>query len=1042
MNDYPVLLSVALLASGCAAIACALYAARGEYDRPVIRLLLAMCCTLLVWSVGLAVMVSASNEAIGQIGAAVAPVGYCLMFSLMLHYALVLTRGAEALKKWWVHALIYAPGLACLYGFTLYPMLYGLRYALVETPLGWANASMNGWVRFFYGYYAAFTLATVLLLWRWGRASSDPGVRKQAKWLMATLAAATALGTATDVVPALAGVRLPSMAAVFSLLPIYAISHSVSRYGLMRPAEPDPNVVILDNPTRASIHLLLGRLFIAGSALNLLAQTLFYHEEGLSNIYGFSAFLLLAGVALTLLNRLKLEEDFKELLLAFACCLMIPAITLRFWVYGTVTIWTVYFAMLVASLLFNRRIILVAVLLSAFVAQLVSWAVMPEADVGMDTADHMVRLVLILMTSVLCVFVNRVYRARLRENAKRIASQTLISEITHSFVSATEENFDAKVLWMLGQCGLLLQCDRGYLALLDRETKRIAYSCEWVAKGIPSCREQFESRIWGASPALAERLQGGGMLELSEGQPLPAGDESLREQLMLAGVRGTVVFPIRHGGKVLGFMSFNAGLPVAEWNADSPSFLTVVANTIGESVAKIDDVKRIQFIAYHDQLTALPNRLLFRDRLNQAIALAQRAGTMVGVVFLDLDSFKTVNDTMGHELGDRLLVEMARSIARHLRRYDTVARYGGDEFVLLLDQIESTPDLLGVLDNLMQTIQAPIDIEGQEFFMTGSVGVAVYPQDGPDAETLIKHADLAMYQAKALGKNRYALCSVDMKDKALEQMRLTNLLYRALERQELAVYYQPQVDLQTHAVVGMEALLRWMPQGRGMVSPAVFIPLAEQTGLINPIGAWVLMTACQQVKRWQDMGLPAIRIAVNISLHQLTNKQFPHHVAEVLEKTGLGAEYLELEVTESVANNQVTDVVEILSELKALGISLSIDDFGTEYSSLSRLKQLPADRLKLDMQFVRGIEHNEKDRAITKVIINLAKSLHMKVIAEGVETAPQLDFLSRKLCDEVQGYYFYKPMPAQDMENVLRAGCVPEVPVLAAAAADGGPVPR
>lgn len=1037
MNEYPVFLSAALLAVGCAAIVCAMYAARGDYARPLIRLLLAMCCALLIWNVGLAVMVAAATEDISQIGAAVAPVGYCLMFSMMLHYALCLTRGAEALRKWWVYALIYAPGLLSLYGFTLYPLLYRLRYAMLLTPLGWVNVSMNGWVWFFYGDYACFALLTMALLWRWGRAASDPGVRKQAMWLLASLAISIGLGAAADVVTALLRVRVPSMASVFSFLPIYAISHSVNRYSLMRPADPDPNLVILDRPTRAPMYLLLGRLFIAGSILNLLAQKLLYQEQSLPSVYAFSAALLLTGFLFMLLNRLRLEEDFKELLLAFGFCLTIPAITLRFWAYGTATIWAMYFALLVASLLFNRRIALASVLLSAFVSQLVAWAITPAARVELNLADHLVRLGLIGMTSVLCAFVNRVYRARLRENAKRIASQTLISEITHCFVSASEENFDGKVLWMLGQCGQLLRCDRGYLALLDQGTERIGYSCEWLASGVPSCREQFEARVWGVTPELTARLQGGGMLEFSDGQTPPPGDKGLLKQLALAGVRGTVIFPIRRGGMVAGFMAFNANRPVAEWNADSPAFLSVVANTIGEAVAKIDDVRRIQFIAYHDQLTQLPNRLLFRDRLNQAIALAQRAGNLVGVVFLDLDSFKTVNDTMGHELGDRLLQQMAGSITRHLRRYDTVARYGGDEFVLLLDQIPSTADVIGILDKLMETIQAPIALEGQEYFMTGSAGVALYPQDGQDAETLIKHADLAMYQAKALGKNRYALCSVDMKDKAQEQMRLTNLLYRALERQELVVYYQPQVELTSHRVVGMEALLRWMLPGKGLVSPAVFIPLAEQTGLINPIGAWVLMDACRQAKRWQDMGLPAVRIAVNISLRQLTDKQFPRRVAEVLEKTGLPAEYLELEVTESVANNQVTDVVEMLSQLKRLGVSLSIDDFGTEYSSLSRLKQLPADRLKLDMQFVRGIEHNEKDRAITKVIINLAKSLHMKVIAEGVETAWQLDFLSQKLCDEVQGYYFYKPMPAADMERVLRAGCMAAGPV-EAAVADGG----
>ena len=277
-----------------------------------------------------------------------------------------------------------------------------------------------------------------------------------------------------------------------------------------------------------------------------------------------------------------------------------------------------------------------------------------------------------------------------------------------------------------------------------------------------------------------------------------------------------------------------------------------------------------------------------------------------------------------------------------------------------------------------------------------------------------------MYEAKAHGKNQYALCQQIHKDKAMENARLSNLLYRAVEKQQLRVHYQPQVDLHTGKISGVEALLRWELPGRGLISPAVFIPLAEQTGLIRSIGAWVLETACARCRAWQDMGLPPVRIAVNISVHQLENRGFVQQVAQVLEKTGLPPQCLELEVTESEANSRNVDMVVLMNQLKRLGVCISIDDFGTEYSSLERLKLLPIDRIKMDMQFVRGIEHSDKDRAIAQAIISLGKSLELKVIAEGVETEEQLCFLSRRRCDEVQGFYYYRPMPPEELERVFR----------------------
>ncbi|NMB42071.1 MAG: EAL domain-containing protein [Firmicutes bacterium] len=451
--------------------------------------------------------------------------------------------------------------------------------------------------------------------------------------------------------------------------------------------------------------------------------------------------------------------------------------------------------------------------------------------------------------------------------------------------------------------------------------------------------------------------------------------------------------------------------------------LFIIILWVGLNVNKIyrKRLKEIKYMAYYDYLTGLPNRFLFLDRLNQAIYLAERTEKFIGVIFLDLDNFKMINDTIGHGGGDIILKEVAQGLVQHLRKTDTVARFGGDEFLIMLNNISNSENISTITANVMELFDEPFHLNGQEFFITCSAGIAVYPFDGEDAETLLKNADIAMYKAKSQNINQFILCTTDLKDEMEKNLRLTNNLYRAKERNELLIYYQPQIRISTGQITGLEALLRWKHPEMGLILPGVFVPLAERNGLINSIGAWVLETAGRQNKIWQDMGLPPLRVAVNLSAIQFNNPRIVDTVDNVLRKTGLDPKYLELEITESIAIKETGSTVDILNKLKNLGVSISIDDFGTAYSSLSRLKMLPIDRIKIDMQFIQGIESSEKDRAITKIIINLAKSLKLGVLAEGVETAPQLEFLNRKMCDEVQGFYYYKPMPAEKIENLLRS---------------------
>jgi diguanylate cyclase (GGDEF)-like protein/PAS domain S-box-containing protein len=428
----------------------------------------------------------------------------------------------------------------------------------------------------------------------------------------------------------------------------------------------------------------------------------------------------------------------------------------------------------------------------------------------------------------------------------------------------------------------------------------------------------------------------------------------------------------------------------------------------------------IRHRAYHDELTGLPNRLLFADRFAQTLDHVRRTGKTVALLFLDLDRFKTINDTLGHATGDRLLQDVTERLCQSLRGGDTVARFGGDEFIVLASGIEKGEDAAYIAEKLLQLLQPPFKLAPHELSITTSIGIALYPDDGTDIETLVKNADTALYRAKERGRNCYQLYSPAMNARALEQLALENELRGALERNEFLLHYQPEFELRTGRVVGVEALIRWQRPGREMMLPQQFISLAEDAGLIDALGEWVLRTACEQTQRWRAAGLEPMRVAVNLSPRQFEQKDVARSIEGVLALVGLDPSLLELELTEGTVMRNAEAAALTLHALKAMNVRIVIDDFGTGYSSLSYLKRFPASALKIDQSFVRDIVTDPEDAAIVRAVVSLGHSLGLEVIAEGVETAAQLEFLRGLGCDYAQGYYLGRPMPPDVLERRLR----------------------
>jgi diguanylate cyclase (GGDEF)-like protein len=505
----------------------------------------------------------------------------------------------------------------------------------------------------------------------------------------------------------------------------------------------------------------------------------------------------------------------------------------------------------------------------------------------------------------------------------------------------------------------------------------------------------------------------------------------LLQEAMAAGCKAPIILLTGQGDGDIDIEALKAG--ATDYMNKSEITTQLLERAIRYAIERKRTEDRILRMAYYDTLTDLPNRSLFHDRLSKALAHAARYSGTCALLFLDLDNFKRINDTLEHRIGDLLLKGVADRLSNYVRSGDTVARQavslltntvarlGGDEFTILLTEISTLQDAARVGQRILNLLAQPFSLDGHEVFVTASIGIAIFPSDGEDMNTLIKNADSAMYHAKELGKNNFQFYKQSMNDTALERLTLENSLRKALERREFLLYYQPRIDLPSGDIIGLEALIRWEHKEMGLIYPRQFIPLAEETGLIIPIGEWVLKSACRQNKIWQSSGFicTPVTVSLNLSGLQFRQKDLIKIIEKVLDDSGLNPYYLELEITESVIMKNPEATAVMLHQLKKMGVRISMDDFGTGYSSFNYLKQFPLDIVKIDRSFIKDVTESREDAAIVKAIIVMAHTLNLRVVAEGVETQEQLELLRGFGCDELQGFLFSQPLPAEEISEFL-----------------------
>ncbi|MBI5197390.1 MAG: EAL domain-containing protein [Nitrospirae bacterium] len=604
----------------------------------------------------------------------------------------------------------------------------------------------------------------------------------------------------------------------------------------------------------------------------------------------------------------------------------------------------------------------------------------------------------------------------------RVEMEKLISVISTNFINLDPHELDRGIQDALEAIGKFCEVDRSYVFLFSEDGTKVSNAHEWCAVGIEPLALRLQDLPVDGAPWFIKKIKNREVVHIPSVQNLPVEASTERSVWQSIGIQSLIAVPMVYSGSFMGWLGFESWKVEKSWSDEDIRLLKMVGEIFVYALERKRVEASLHHIAHYDRLTELPNRTLFFDRLSQELSRAPWRHRLVAVMYLDLDRFQRINDTLGHETGDRLIQAVAHRLKQCVRDGDTVARLGGDEFGLILADIKQEYDVPKVAQKILDSLSNLFALEERELFVTASIGISIHPNDGDEAEVLFQKADTAMSRAKEQGKNNYQLYSPTMNTRAFERLVLETSLRHALEREEFLLHYQPQVDLLTGKVVGMEALVRWQHPDLGLISPVEFIPVLEETGLIVPVGEWILRTASAQNQDWEKAGFTDLRMAVNISPRQFTQKDHVGRLDQILKEIMKNPCLLEFEFTEGIFMQFNEWTVKTLQEWHHMGIHLTIDDFGTGYSSLSYLKKSPIDSIKIDRSFIRDADTNPDDGAIAKAIIAMAHSLRMRVVGEGVETLDQLNFLRENLCDRIQGYYFSRPLPAKEITELLQSG--------------------
>lgn len=724
------------------------------------------------------------------------------------------------------------------------------------------------------------------------------------------------------------------------------------------------------------------------------------------------------GVLIGLSQNIR-YKSLKSFLTNFILLISIPVILYQFRDYAGISVWAFPIIIIISFTILNNQVMIYLLTFVTVLSQLVIWAFNPELELVVNNYDYILRIAITFIAFFTAIMTNKIYISKIEDNNKQIKFQEIVSNVLFNFVNVNQKNYQYKVMDLLEKIGVFFAVDRVHLYQINPDRSSMSNFKEWSDEGIAKESEMTDEIDLDQLPWWFKQLENENIFLCEDTKKLPKEAKSEQEYLKKHSIKSILSVPIIVNGKIHSVIGIQSVKKRKIWTDENIDMLNIMARILSSGIMHLKADKKIEDMAYYDSLTRLPNRVLFNDRIKTAIRSVEQENLFISVMFIDLDDFKLVNDTMGHDSGDELLKKVAERLSNQIRKVDTVSRFGGDEFLILFNNIRDYEDIPKIAKKILAIFSRPFIIKGQEFYITASGGIASFPIDGENPESLIKNADLAMYQAKEKGKNQYSQCTPLMKDEVQQNVKLSRDLHKVIDKEELSLEYQTQISLDRSEIKSVEALIRWEHPLLGMISPAVFLPLAERSNQIQKIGNWHLEKACEQIKKWQDMGLAKFPVSVNLSNTQFTSNHLIKDLQGILQKTGLAPNYLELEISEEILVKNKKIRAERLNQLKALGLTIIVDDFGGKKSSFTEVQGLAIDKLKVDINRIKEYQQNDRNKKYIEKIRSLLEDMDIKILVKGVETEEEIKFLQLNSFECIKGYYYYKGLSNSELEKLL-----------------------
>ena len=1027
---YDFALSIIYYICGCFyAFLCA-YTVVANAKSKINRLFLVLTSSMAIWSFSYSLSNSASTAEVSAFWRSFSVFGWGVFYSILLHFVLILTKTESRLNKRIMHSMIYLPALINIILFAPLGLVAEQQYEMVQTDFGWVNTiPLDIWGIWFIVYYSVFLLASLILLVRWWK-NIEPHtpLKRQATYFLISILVPLILGVATETLPDILGESsLPQLTIIFLMIPMTTLYTASRKFGLLLKRKRLTPVLrgadkLLDDG-RLRLFETVTAIFVIGSTLSFLIGY-FCLKRPLENELLYAAALLLIGIFIRFLPFITSNHAIQNTIF-----LIINTLSLFYMMRvnadtGALTIWAVYILFFLYTVVLNSDIHAILFLAAILIIQVVLGIIYPEVSVTVDWNQYILRISLIVLTFIAVRYLTNEYASKIEGYKQFAREQEVLERISSSFISVNIENAKEKTDEMLEMSADILGFNHAYIIKFDDdyEDATILNTC---VKNVKSASFPFYPgmKVKTATLPMAQSLiTKDATVTYGDYANLAADEADKQDDFFLTrGINSFFALPIEVNKKVIGMIIIEYyDLSDISYSESRLYFLKMMANILGDAKQKTLYESMLYDYAYFDEITKLANANMLIKRLEQTIQDRQ-GSDKIAVLDIELENLRMINDTFGHNVGEQIMAGSAVILENLLGGCCDISRAGEGEFVVVLPDVEDIEQIEDCAHRLLNAFSNPVStsIGIEALFVVIRIGISVYPDDGRDALTLLKNANLAGYEARSSGEP-IVFYTEQLESHIAENTLFTNKLFKSLENEEFFLEFQPQVSCITEKTVGIEALLRWTSDGNRRVPPDRFIPILEQTGLIYDVGLWVLEQALQEHKRLIAHGFPPLRVSVNLSVVQFEGEDFISDVAKIIEDSGVDPKYLELEITESLFSKDPEDVLKKLYELKELGVSIAIDDFGKGYSSLNRLKVVPFDRIKIDKEIIDYIDLDRKVAPITGIIILLARTFKAEITAEGIETKEQAEFLKSLDCDEIQGYYYSRPLSTEALEEFLK----------------------